>query len=63
MKTQGETVLIYGLSVENVGILSLYTTRKITKGTLHTSRVISVRESTENFYVRIAAKIHFSLKE
>ena len=60
-------MLIYGLSVENVGMLTLYTMRKIVKGTQHTSGLISVKDRYKRtlkleelfswFYVRIAAKI------
>ena len=46
-ETQGKTVLIYGLSIENVGMLNLYTMRKITNGTLHTSGLISERDKLE----------------
>ena len=44
----GNGVNIRAFSRINVGMLTLYTMRKITKGTLPTSRLISVRESTEN---------------
>ena len=46
-ETQGKTVLIYGLSIENVGMLNLYTMRKITNGTLHTSGLISERDKLD----------------
>ena len=62
----GETVLIYGVNIRAfITALTLSTMRKKTKGTLHTSGLISVRDRRRTlkleeqflwFYVRIAAK-------